>query len=284
MKARILILEDDEDMREGLLEALEDYDYQVRAAATGDEGLKLALTYPFDLVIHDVRMPQMDGLEALARIREIQPQVKALVITGYADQDAPTRAIRQRAFDYLYKPFQLPSLLQALENALASAQLQQRNSSWMRKLSEGFASLFKRRSAQRWAELEELRQEVYQAFFVGVRSRRLDQRSALEVWAQLEPAEQALGLGREESLEQLEHQYRYILAFIRALDRGASPPPLPRASRPVDGATFGRFYKRIYEGGLSLSEVAMGAFLRNIDRVTLLQFPELLELQHRTWG
>lgn len=283
MPARVLILEDDEDMRESLLEALEDRDYEVSGAATALDAIKLAGQRTFDLVVHDVRMAQMDGLEALDQIRTIQPLVKAIVITGYADDHAPTRALRQGAYDYIYKPFQLSALIKAMESALKSEELKEQNHGFMAKLSAGFATLRQRRTAKRWEALEDIRQSVYQAYFVGIRSRSLEQRNARVLWDLLDSLERMLQDPKDEHLDKLEHQYSYVLQVIRALEGRSTPLNIP-CSDPVEPAVFARFYKRIEEGELSLHEVSMGAFLRNLDKVTLLQFKELGVLRDRVWG
>ncbi|MCD6422209.1 response regulator [bacterium] len=107
-KAKILVIEDDELFRDAIIEILRDEGYEVEGAGNGEEAIKLAEEYFFNLIISDVRLPGgMDGLETLRRIKEATPYpFKMIVITGYADRDAPVRAIRVGADDYIYKPFQ----------------------------------------------------------------------------------------------------------------------------------------------------------------------------------
>lgn len=279
---RLLILEDDEDMRESLLEALEDLDFDVTGAASSHQALELARRSRFDLVIHDVRMAEMDGLEAMAGIRQLQPDIKAIVITGYADDSAPTRAIQQRASDYIYKPFQLRELIKVIENVLSAEELARRNDGIMEKLSRGFQALRSRLTARRWESVRQLRLDTYQAYFVGVRSRKLDERNARRLWYLFEPLEGLWLQEREQDLDTLEQRYQYILDLLGALDR--QELQLNEVSKSIDADLFAGFYRRLQEGKLALHQLTMAAFLRSVDRVTLLQFPDMQELRRLVWG
>ena len=82
--ANILVVEDDTSMNQVLAETLMDEGHEVKTAPTGDIALKLADHNKFDLAISDVRLPGMDGVEVLKRMKQMQPGLKAIVITGYA--------------------------------------------------------------------------------------------------------------------------------------------------------------------------------------------------------
>ncbi|MBI3927703.1 MAG: response regulator [Armatimonadetes bacterium] len=110
----ILVVEDDPELREELTEALRDEGYAVVATARGDEAVEAATAESFDLLITDVRMPGIDGLEALERVRASQPDVRSLVITGYASEEDWLRAARLGASEYLRKPFPLEDLLDSV--------------------------------------------------------------------------------------------------------------------------------------------------------------------------
>ena len=105
-----------------------------------------------------------------------------------------------------------------MENSLNSEELEQRNSGFMAKLSAGFSSLKKRVTAKRWKGVESLRQTAFQAFFVGIRSRKLSQRNARVIWDQLDSLERMLRDPKEEYLEELERQYSYIAEVMKALE------------------------------------------------------------------
>ncbi|MEW6279327.1 MAG: response regulator, partial [Candidatus Eremiobacterota bacterium] len=145
---RILLLEDDANMRQMLTLVLTREDYQVEAAANGMEAVALASKQPFDLVVADIRMEGIDGLEALARVREQQPQVRSLVVTGYSTEADSIRAIRLGVGDYLKKPFDLKEflgsvrrLVGARRQELARAEHEQRLRNSLLRTTEALARL-----------------------------------------------------------------------------------------------------------------------------------------------
>lgn len=119
MSERILVLEDDTNLRAELQEVLEDEGYQVEAVGQGEEAVRRILGGPFDLLVADVRMEGIDGLEAVARMRSSEASVPVLVITGYASEADSIRAIRLGVGDYLRKPFRLEEFRTAVQSLLA---------------------------------------------------------------------------------------------------------------------------------------------------------------------
>ena len=125
MSIRILLLEDDPDLRFVLHQLLEAEGYQVAVAARGQEAVGLAQEQPFDLVVADIKMEGLDGLDALAGVRELQPDVRALVVTGYSTEADSIRAIRLGVGDYLKKPFDLGDFLKAVARLAAERKRQE---------------------------------------------------------------------------------------------------------------------------------------------------------------
>ncbi|MDQ7825024.1 MAG: response regulator [Candidatus Eremiobacteraeota bacterium] len=118
MAEHILVVDDDEFMRASLQMELEAAGYKVTAAENGYSAIELAKKETFDLVVTDVRMPGMSGIDALSAIREFQPMAKSIVITGYASPDAPVSAIKMRVDDYLMKPFSSEDFLKSVHISL----------------------------------------------------------------------------------------------------------------------------------------------------------------------
>lgn len=116
---RILVLEDDETLREMLREELEDRGYQVETADRGQKAVDLARQKSFQLVVADIRMEGMDGLTALEGVKEHQPDVGSMVITGYTSEAESIRAVQLQVGEYLKKPFRLPNFMAAVERLLA---------------------------------------------------------------------------------------------------------------------------------------------------------------------
>ena len=115
----VLVLEDDENLRELLCETLEDEGYRSQGAANGVEAIRKVTDEVFDLLVVDVRMEGMSGLEAFAHMRQQGVELACLVITGYATEEDSIRAIRLGVGDYLRKPFEMRELLQRLARVSA---------------------------------------------------------------------------------------------------------------------------------------------------------------------
>ena len=105
MPEKILVVEDDPLMLGALEILLLDEGYEVTTAASGREAIQRAREDHFDLVVCDVRMAEMDGIETLSNLKQQQPDSRSIVITGYASPDVPIQAIKLGVDDYLMKPF-----------------------------------------------------------------------------------------------------------------------------------------------------------------------------------
>lgn len=119
MKAeRILIVDDELPIREMMQEILEREGYQAIAVGSGDEALSMAEGQDFDLLIADIKMPQMDGLELVQKFRELSPETIPMLITGHASVETAQMAVREGVYDYIVKPFERSDLCAAVAQAL----------------------------------------------------------------------------------------------------------------------------------------------------------------------
>ncbi len=125
-RPRILVVDDEEVAREGLSLALE-RDYQVVAADRAESALGLLARSPFDLVVTDLRMPGMDGLQLLERLRSEWPDLPVVMVTGFAAVDTAVEAMRRGAFDYISKPYHLDAVRITLARALEARRLEAEN-------------------------------------------------------------------------------------------------------------------------------------------------------------
>ncbi|MEW6284417.1 MAG: HD domain-containing phosphohydrolase, partial [Candidatus Eremiobacterota bacterium] len=138
---RVLVLDDDPLVAEGLQRALRREGYHVLVAHSAHEAVRLAGEEFLDLVICDVRMPEVDGLDALAMLHNLQQGMRSIVITGYASEDAPVRAIKRGVDDYLFKPVPLEDLLKSVRHSLALAQLERQGRQALEDLRERYLHL-----------------------------------------------------------------------------------------------------------------------------------------------
>jgi DNA-binding NtrC family response regulator len=120
---KILIIDDEKAICNTLKEILQYEKYEVDIANDGPEGVKMAKTESYDLVLCDIKMPKMDGLEVLSRLQEINPELPVVMISGHGTIETAVDAIRKGAFDYISKPPDLNRLLVTVRNALDKSSL-----------------------------------------------------------------------------------------------------------------------------------------------------------------
>jgi len=123
MPVRILIAEDEQVLRESLAELLGDEGYTVLQAANGREVQQFILKESVDLILTDIRMPEMDGMTLLGHLRRAAPETPVIMITAYGTVASAVAAMRAGACDYLLKPIQFEDLLVRIQRALESREI-----------------------------------------------------------------------------------------------------------------------------------------------------------------
>ncbi|MEI8115267.1 MAG: sigma-54 dependent transcriptional regulator [Bacteroidia bacterium] len=121
--SRILVIDDERSIRNTLKDILEFEKYQVELAQDGFKALELLKTNDFDVVLCDIKMPGMDGIEVLQKIEEIKPDIPVVMISGHGNIDTAVESIKKGAFDYIEKPLDLNRLLITLRNAMDKSTL-----------------------------------------------------------------------------------------------------------------------------------------------------------------
>lgn len=124
---KILVVDDEESIRRLAEKEIASTRRVVRTAGTAREGLELAAKQAFDVIVLDIRLPDGDGLELLARFREAIPDVEVILITGHGDVDSAVEAMKTGAYDYITKPFPLDRLELVIEKAYQRVCLQREN-------------------------------------------------------------------------------------------------------------------------------------------------------------
>jgi two-component system response regulator PilR (NtrC family) len=126
-RPRVLVVDDEPSMRQMLLYVLRREGYEVTLATSGREAVALLEQEPVDLLISDIRMPDMNGVEVLRAARQLDPEVAGVMITAFASTETAVEALRLGASDYLSKPFDLDELKLVVRNALERRHLRQEN-------------------------------------------------------------------------------------------------------------------------------------------------------------
>jgi len=140
--ARILIVDDEAVTRVSLLDAMRLEGYQVDTAASGEEAMSLLeKREPFDLVILDLKMPGMDGLEVAERIHATSSETVVILLTAFGTMETAIEAIRRGAHDYLLKPCPIPKILDSVQDGLSKRQQEQRRLQLVEHLKQTVAAL-----------------------------------------------------------------------------------------------------------------------------------------------
>ncbi len=137
---KILIIEDEAAIRRVLSKIIseENDSYQVEEAEDGLIGIEKVMKEDFDLILCDIKMPKMDGVEVLEKIKKIKPEIPVVMISGHGDIDTAVNTMRLGAFDYISKPPDLNRLLNTVRNALVKKELVVENKRLKKKVSKKY--------------------------------------------------------------------------------------------------------------------------------------------------
>src|SRR6187401_3031263 len=134
----ILVVDDEEIMRDILETLLKREGYDVRLASSGEEGLELARSVPFDAAIVDIMMPGINGIETLDELKRIDEDLAVLIITAYASVESAIAAMKNGAFDYITKPFKNDEVIALVRNALEQRRLVTENRNLRQNIQEQY--------------------------------------------------------------------------------------------------------------------------------------------------
>jgi two-component system response regulator PilR (NtrC family) len=137
-RGAILVIDDEEIMREILETLLAREGYDVRLASSGEEGLSLARSMPFDAALVDIMMPGLDGIATLDELKRIDEELAVLIITAYASVESAISAMKAGAFDYITKPFKNEEVLVVVRNAMERRQLMSENRNLRQNIQERY--------------------------------------------------------------------------------------------------------------------------------------------------
>ena len=115
--ARILVIDDEESIRNTLQEILEYEKYSVDLSEDGEQGLELVKKNDYNVILCDIKMPKMDGIDVLERVTRLQPDTPVIMISGHGNIDTAVESIKKGAYDFIEKPLDLNRLLITIKNA-----------------------------------------------------------------------------------------------------------------------------------------------------------------------
>jgi DNA-binding NtrC family response regulator len=126
-KPRILIVDDEPNIRQGLAEALQGQGYEIEQAPSGEAALERLRLAPFDLVLVDLVMEEMGGIDVLREIKQRWPETEVVIITAYGTIETAVRALKEGAYDYLTKPVNVKRFRTYVHNILRTRELEEEN-------------------------------------------------------------------------------------------------------------------------------------------------------------
>ena len=138
-KERILIVDDEESIREFLEIMLRREKYEVATASSAKKALKILEKENFDMVITDIQMPEMNGIELLGKIKDTDPDTVVIMVTAYGSTESAVEAMKLGAYDYITKPFKIDELKIIIKNALSANTLKQENIQLKRALEKKYS-------------------------------------------------------------------------------------------------------------------------------------------------
>lgn len=125
-KPKILFIDDEEIVLRSCRRIFASSGYEIDTALSGEEGLSKALSQDYDIVVTDLKMPGIGGMEVLSRLRKEKPETTVIIFTGYASVDTAREALKNGAFDYIPKPFTPDEIREVIKNALEAREGQQK--------------------------------------------------------------------------------------------------------------------------------------------------------------
>jgi DNA-binding NtrC family response regulator len=134
----ILIVDDETEFRNAIVAYLSGEGYHVQAASSGEEGLELLKTVPFDILLTDMKLPGIDGTAVLQGGLALYPELICIIITGYGTVESAVEAMKKGAYDYIAKPFQLLEISHVLRQALEKRRLREENAYLKTQLKEKY--------------------------------------------------------------------------------------------------------------------------------------------------
>lgn len=286
MSSSILVVEDDINMQELIVEFLEDEGYMAQGASSSNDALSLAAKFKFDLVITDVRMAGVDGVDGFVLLKKRLPELKCIVITGYADTDAPARAIKIQIDDYIHKPFKLDELLEVVNRVLNAGKIAKYYYDLVQqgpaKLFSAAVRFFKKDPTQ---AVDHSRGRVFQGFYVAIRSNLIPVNSANGVFSRLMQHDQEykeyLADPKDETAAALRASYDSLFDFLTALARSKAQM---LGGERIPPAEFRCLYNAVQEGKITPEQLQLAPTLRQVNPGELTTSPELLKLREKMWG
>ncbi|MFH1655999.1 MAG: response regulator, partial [Candidatus Omnitrophota bacterium] len=115
---RILVVDDEQDVVEALFHTLKRCGYEVETALTGEAGIEKTKKSKFDVVLLDINLPDLNGIQVLEQMKKVDPEIEVIMITGYGSIESATESLKKGAYDYIQKPVSGDKIVILIEKAI----------------------------------------------------------------------------------------------------------------------------------------------------------------------
>ena len=254
-KNKVLVVDDEESLLAVISQVLSNSGYEVTAAASGEEAWEMFQADPFYLVITDIVMKEMTGIELLQNIKQMSPDSQVIIMTSYASLDTAVNALRSGAYDYLFKPFEDLDIISAVtDRALEKVRLLTENRMLIEKLNRKGDDL-ERRVQERTHALDQTNVQL---------KREVEQRKRTAVaLQQAKDAADAASRTKSEFLANMSHEFRtplnHIIGFTELVANGKMGPLLEEQEQYLKNALISsRHLLAMVNDILDLSKVETG--------------------------
>ncbi len=129
---KVLIVDDEQGIREMLEIYLQREGYETRCAGSGEDALQLCSDNKFDVVISDIKMPGIDGMELLEKVKLSNPETVFIMITAYASFETAKKSMEEEAYDYITKPFDVEEIKRKIDDALGKKEREKQGNTFSR--------------------------------------------------------------------------------------------------------------------------------------------------------
>ncbi|MFA5504989.1 MAG: response regulator [Vulcanimicrobiota bacterium] len=283
----ILVVEDDHEMQNILVETLEDEGYVVHGVDSVAQALKAVENTVFEILVTDVRMAEINGVEGFRLLKERLPDLRCIVVTGYSTREVTEEAIQLKVDDFICKPFPLSALTRSVRRVVELNSLSNHYLAILKRIPAGLVStairFFKKEDK---VKLDEARRDCFQALHLGIRSTHLNAYSANRIFFDLvgfdAPHKAYLLDPSPEVAAALLKKYGYLYEILKGLLKDEKTQYAGNGAFP--SSIFGKLYQGIQEGGVTLEELQVAAALHDLGTGELLQAPEFLKLRETVWG
>ena len=280
MDPTILVVEDDELLNETLTETLEDEGYSVVSATGGYQAMEVCSSHDLKLVITDVRLPDLDGVETLSGIRSFHPDVRCILTTGYAGPEIPAQAMRMKVDDYLVKPYSLDTLLTVVKRTVDRPEL-----SGTKIFSAGMEFPDNLEDDEDLVDLLQARTEAFRAFLLGVKSSHLDEFLVNSVYQDLKSSEAELWKHLPSSVPSSEQYDQLRMSYIQVKTRliHQKHEPDESISQRLQ-AELQKVVTAVTESLIGLEALHYLPYLEQLDKQEVKECAERSALFDKVWG